>query len=849
MGDQYEVTLDGGGPWGIRLQGGKDFGVPLNVARVTPGSKASTKGILAGDSIVSINGIATSTLSHMDAQNTIKQSGSTLQLTMKKGKGVSLGEVKQVGSAGFAAAPSKTLYTTDVTHSAGVDHKFNAKPKAFGASPSGGQTASSKKFDPAEYAKRKKEELEKYKEEKNKPVVPDSDVLKMLQNTKIQDNGQQGGGSFNKLQDSLNNEDLPPPPPELMGSNAGSGAPNSYGFDDNGPKAQSGTFKRLQQLTDAGDGDQARTVFDQQKQDRGQPVYAGQSFTPAPKTGGYSGPTGPNFRVGRASAPSFKSSGSSYIAPKGPPPPAVNAGEVLNPNSKLYQQGSPAQQLPQQQTYNKPPQPASWQPSQQQPPSPGYNKPAPQSVASSWQPPQQQQSPSRTSSVSSQGSSAGGYQPQSPSKTSPGVFDPAANRSPKPFTPSGGASQPSAAPTYKLQSYAPPSGPAAPPQQAYTPAPAAPQQPYTPAPVAPQQPKSAPAQATNGQSDLSCSACDQPLDGPFVSAIGKTWHPDHFCCSSCQMSLQNQAFVEENNKLFCEKCYNSYYAPKCAHCNNAIIGALHSQRDKICDECSSVASASGIYDPISCSKSINWLLNQIREADTEYEKFTREKNVAAHRYREAKLQIAAMNRRRGHVEQEIEQYEFDYERTKRICEHRVKVCAANQNLRQKSHATVETVANLESKLYQAKNRLSSNTMKYNSVLSEYKERGRRLTDFQKRHLKAAGYNQSLTSDLNEMQARVETLQGRHVFRQHKMEAVAKEMEELADVIEDATTRTELAEQYHFSLEINRETLLEEINTIKTKRYDALDKIEEIKRLRTQIMRQYNISHPSQLLKR
>lgn len=60
--------------------------------------------------------------------------------------------------------------------------------------------------------------------------------------------------------------------------------------------------------------------------------------------------------------------------------------------------------------------------------------------------------------------------------------------------------------------------------------------------------------------------------GPFVSAIGKTWHPDHFCCSSCNTSLQNQAFVEENNQLYCEKCYNSFYAPKCAHCNNAIIG-------------------------------------------------------------------------------------------------------------------------------------------------------------------------------------------------------------------------------------------------------------------------------------
>lgn len=75
----------------------------------------------------------------------------------RKGKGVSLGEIKQVGSGGMAAQPSKTLYTTDVTHSAGVDHKYNAKPRAFGASPGGGsaQTATAKKFDPSEYARRK----------------------------------------------------------------------------------------------------------------------------------------------------------------------------------------------------------------------------------------------------------------------------------------------------------------------------------------------------------------------------------------------------------------------------------------------------------------------------------------------------------------------------------------------------------------------------------------------------------------------------------------------------------------------------------------------------------------------
>jgi len=40
----------------------------------------------------------------------------------------------------------------------------------------------------------------------------------------------------------------------MMGGNSHAGA-NPYGFDE-GPKAQSGTFKRLQQMTDAGDGGQ-----------------------------------------------------------------------------------------------------------------------------------------------------------------------------------------------------------------------------------------------------------------------------------------------------------------------------------------------------------------------------------------------------------------------------------------------------------------------------------------------------------------------------------------------------------------------------------------------------------------
>lgn len=34
----YTVTLNGPAPWGFRLQGGKDFNMPLTISRVSPRS-------------------------------------------------------------------------------------------------------------------------------------------------------------------------------------------------------------------------------------------------------------------------------------------------------------------------------------------------------------------------------------------------------------------------------------------------------------------------------------------------------------------------------------------------------------------------------------------------------------------------------------------------------------------------------------------------------------------------------------------------------------------------------------------------------------------------------------------
>lgn len=60
--------------------------------------------------------------------------------------------------------------------------------------------------------------------------------------------------------------------------------------------------------------------------------------------------------------------------------------------------------------------------------------------------------------------------------------------------------------------------------------------------------------------------------GPFVSAIGKAWHPEHFVCDGCGESLQNQGFIEEGGKLYCEKDYNKYFAPHCDTCKQPISG-------------------------------------------------------------------------------------------------------------------------------------------------------------------------------------------------------------------------------------------------------------------------------------
>lgn len=273
------------------------------------------------------------------------------------------------------------------------------------------------------------------------------------------------------------------------------------------------------------------------------------------------------------------------------------------------------------------------------------------------------------------------------------------------------------------------------------------------------------------------------------------------------------------------------------------------KRDVICDLCSSKASAEGIYDPISCSQSINWLIEQIREANADYERLSKQKVVATDRARDARLKIASMNKRRTQLQAEIEEYEYNYETTRRICEYKLKMNAANENLYRTKQTAAISPENLEQQLYVAKNKLGANQMKYNSLLSTYKEKHRRAAELDKRKKTFSGHTSALGCDLREMQERVRVLQGRQQFHKYNMENMQNEMSAIEDVIEDAESRSILAEQYVISLQTHRDTITEEFDQLHVKRLDAIDHFEELKRLKKEIMKKYNISHPSQMLAR
>jgi hypothetical protein len=88
-----------------------------------------------------------------------------------------------------------------------------------------------------------------------------------------------------------------------------------------------------------------------------------------------------------------------------------------------------------------------------------------------------------------------------------------------------------------------------------------------------------------------CEACKQQIKGAFVLATGLAWCPEHFVCAnrSCGRRLLECGFVEENGQKYCEGCFESHIAPRCAKCAKPItsdcLNALHKKWHPTCFTC------------------------------------------------------------------------------------------------------------------------------------------------------------------------------------------------------------------------------------------------------------------------
>ncbi|KAL4668550.1 hypothetical protein H8958_013189 [Nasalis larvatus] len=134
-----QIVLQGPGPWGFRLVGGKDFEQPLAISRVTPGSKAALANLCIGDVITAIDGENTSNMTHLEAQNRIKGCTDNMTLTVARSEHkvwsplvTEEGGKRHPYKMNLASEPQEVLHI-------GSAHNRSAMP--FTASPASSTTA------------------------------------------------------------------------------------------------------------------------------------------------------------------------------------------------------------------------------------------------------------------------------------------------------------------------------------------------------------------------------------------------------------------------------------------------------------------------------------------------------------------------------------------------------------------------------------------------------------------------------------------------------------------------------------------------------------------------------------
>ncbi|XP_031997641.1 LIM domain-binding protein 3 isoform X4 [Hylobates moloch] len=574
----YSVTLTGPGPWGFRLQGGKDFNMPLTISRITPGSKAAQSQLSQGDLVVAIDGVNTDTMTHLEAQNKIKSASYNLSLTLQKSKRpIPISTTAPPVQTPLPVIPHQKVV---VNSPANADYQERFNPSAL-----------------------KDSALSTHKPIEVKGLGGKATIIHAQYNTPISMYSQDAimdaiaGQAQAQGSDFSGASPLASLPIKDLAVDSASPVYQAVIKSQNKPEdeadewarrssnLQSRSFRILAQMT----GTEFMQDPDEEALRRSStpiehaPVCTSQATTPLlPASAQPPAAASPSA----ASPPLATAAAHTAIASASATAPASSPADSPRPQASSYSPAVAASSAPATHTsYSE---------------GPAAPAPKPRVVTTA----------SIRPSV---------YQPVPASTYSP---SPGANYSPTPYTPSPAtAYTPSPVPTYTPS-----------PAPAYTPSPAPN---YNPAPSVaysggPAEPSSRPPWVTDdsfsqkfapGKSTTSiskqtlpqggpaytpagpqvpplargtvqraerfpassrtplCGHCNNVIRGPFLVAMGRSWHPEEFTCAYCKTSLADVCFVEEQNNVYCERCYEQFFAPLCAKCNAKIMGeVMHALR-------------------------------------------------------------------------------------------------------------------------------------------------------------------------------------------------------------------------------------------------------------------------------
>lgn len=72
-----------------------------------------------------------------------------------------------------------------------------------------------------------------------------------------------------------------------------------------------------------------------------------------------------------------------------------------------------------------------------------------------------------------------------------------------------------------------------------------------------------------------CAKCQEPIRGRYVTALGQTWHENHFTCTVCSQPFTSDRFRKgADNQPYCETHFAEQFGVKCARCSKPVVGSV-----------------------------------------------------------------------------------------------------------------------------------------------------------------------------------------------------------------------------------------------------------------------------------